>query len=221
MLFLDQCSVFSKILGWPKIRFSALLCENSDVMLFALHQIQVDLIFFWRCRLVYQSGELVVYGSTGVCRVEGFSKPNLPGADRQKDYYILKPLFQDGTIYTPVDSKVFMRPVISRQEADRLIDMIPSLEAEGYFSQNTQDLNEHYKEMIQSHDCADLIELAMSIYSKKQYVLRQKHKFGQVDERYMKKAEELLYGEFSVALEIPKEEVPSYIAARVKEGKKK
>ena len=36
-----------------------------------------------------------------------------------------------------------------------------------------------------------------------------------VDERYMKQAERLLYGEFSVALGIPFDEVQPYIASRV------
>ena len=34
-----------------------------------------------------------------------------------------------------------------------------------------------------------------------------------MDERYLKRAEELLYGELAVALDIPREEVAGYIAA--------
>ena len=40
-------------------------------------------------------------------------------------------------------------------------------------------------------------------------------RLGMVDERYMKQAERLLYGELSAALEIPFEDVESYIASRV------
>jgi len=38
---------------------------------------------------------------------------------------------------------------------------------------------------------------------------------GQVDERYMKRAEELLYGELAVALDMSKEEIGGYIAEAV------
>lgn len=41
-----------------------------------------------------------------------------------------------------------------------------------------------------------------------------KRKFGQVDARFMKRAENLLYGEFSVALGIPFDDVQGYIAGR-------
>ena len=68
---------------------------------------------------MFQIGELVVYGSTGVCRVEEISGLNQPGEDREKRYYRLRPLWQDGVIYAPVDSrKVSIRPVISREEAE-------------------------------------------------------------------------------------------------------
>jgi len=164
---------------------------------------------------MYHSGDLIIYGNNGVCRVEKISKPNLPGTDRDAEYYTLKPLFQDSTIYTPVKNKVFMRPVITRKEAEQLIDSIPQMQTESFYSQSTQQLSEHYQTFLQSHDCADLVQLAMSIYSKKQHVLQCRHKFGQVDERYMKKAEELLYGELSVALDMPRDQVASYIASRI------
>ena len=45
--------------------------------------------------------------------------------------------------------------------------------------------------------------------------------FGQVDDRFMKRAEELIFDEFSVALGIPKDEVSAYIDARVEAAKKK
>ena len=54
---------------------------------------------------MFQPGELVVYGSTGVCRVEEVTRPNLSGADRERLYYRLKPLQQDGVIYTPVENR--------------------------------------------------------------------------------------------------------------------
>jgi len=43
----------------------------------------------------------------------------------------------------------------------------------------------------------------------------QGRKLGQMDERYMKKAEDLLDGEFAVALGIPKESVGSYIESKL------
>ena len=79
---------------------------------------------------MYQTGDLLIYGSTGVCRVLSIDRRQdyVDGIKQDKLYYQLKPLHQGGVIYTPVDnSKVVMRPVISREEAEALIDTIPTL----------------------------------------------------------------------------------------------
>ena len=170
---------------------------------------------------MYQPGELVVYGTTGVCRVEGVERPALPGTDREREYYLLKPLWQDGVIYAPVDSeKVPMRPVISRQEAEELIDRIPSMEVETWRAPTLQALAQHYQSAVRSHDCADLVALTMSIYQKRRQAEAQNRRLGMVDERYQKQAERLLFGEFSAALGIPYDQVVPYIARRVEERKK-
>lgn len=168
---------------------------------------------------MFQPGDLVVYGTTGVCRVESITRPNLTGADRDKQYYLLKPLQQDGVIYTPVENqKVPIRPVISAKEAEALIDLIPTMQAEACRAPTLQALAQHYQTVVRSNDCRDLIELMMSIYTKRRQVESQKRRLGMVDERYMKQAERLLYGEFSVALGISFEEVQPYIAQRVDGG---
>ncbi len=169
---------------------------------------------------MFQPGELVVYGTTGVCRVEEVTRPNRTGPDRERQYYLLKPLHQDGVIYTPVESngKVPIRAVITREEAEALIDLIPTMCAEAYHGPTLQALAQHYQTVVRSHDCRDLIELMMSIYAKRQLVESQNRRLGMVDERFMKQAERLLYGELSVALDIPFDDVQSYIAQRVDRG---
>ena len=51
---------------------------------------------------MFQPGDLVVYGATGVCRVEEITCPNPTGLDRNRQFYLLKPLRQDGIIDTPL-----------------------------------------------------------------------------------------------------------------------
>lgn len=168
---------------------------------------------------MYEVGTLIVYGSTGVCRVEEIVERKFDAASPPRSYLRLQPLYQSETIYTPVDnSRVFMRPVISRAEAERLVGLIPGIEAEAYHSRNVQDLAGYYQSFLQSHDCADLLELVMSIYAKKQHVAEQKKRFGQVDEHYMRRAQAMLYGELAVALGITLEEVPNYIAKCVEQS---
>lgn len=165
---------------------------------------------------MYQTGDLILYGSTGVCRVTEIIAKKLSRTEPEKLYYVLVPLYQTGTITTPVEGgKIFTRPVISREEALALIDTIPQIEAEAYHNQNLQQLENHYKKAMESHDCRDLLCLTMSTYRKKQEREQAKLKFGAVDRRYMERAENLLYGELAVALDIAREQVEAFIGERL------
>lgn len=77
---------------------------------------------------MYEIGSLLIYDTTGVCRVEDIGVPEgLPVSDKSKKYYRLTPVFGSGSIYIPVDTKVFMRPVITREEAEDLIRLIKTV----------------------------------------------------------------------------------------------
>lgn len=165
---------------------------------------------------MFRKDEYVVYGNLGVCRVQDIMTRKFEGLSEAHPYYVLEPVYQGGILYVPADNpKIFLREVISEQEANALIDAIPEMEGEEFHSRSVQELSAHYEQAMQSHDCKDLAALAKSIYSKKQTMERKNRKFGQVDEHFMRQAEESLYGELAVALKIPKEAVPDYIARRL------
>ena len=107
---------------------------------------------------MYQAGEFIVYGTSGVCRVESVGAPPFAG-EEDKLYYTLAPVSGSETIYIPVDSSVFMRPVISRVQAQRLIDSIPSIEEDHFTSHSLRMSTEHYQAALQTHDCRDLVQL--------------------------------------------------------------
>ncbi|MCI8513234.1 MAG: hypothetical protein HFI93_01170 [Lachnospiraceae bacterium] len=168
---------------------------------------------------MFAKGDYIIYGNSGVCRVDEIGTPaGVASADEGRIYYTLTPVYGTGTIYIPVDGKVFMRPVISRDEAERLIDRIPEIREDTCEHRDQKLLANHYKSFIQSHECEDLVQLIKSIYARNQYMIRNGKKAGTTDRQYMKKAEELLHGELSVVLELSLEEVPAYIARRLEEN---
>lgn len=163
----------------------------------------------------YSIGDLIIYGETGVCRVEDIVER--PFLDGTKNCYKLSPVYSSCTIYTPVDNEsVFMRPIISKDEADSLIASIPDLEPTVCNVTAPRELSERYDKIIKTHDCSELISLTMAIYEKRLRLIEQKKKLSAIDERYMKKAEDLLFGELAAALGIDKSSVSNYIAEKVK-----
>ena len=56
---------------------------------------------------MFSVGELVVYGGEGVCRVERIGPSTLSCADRNREYYTLRPIFHTGEVTTPVDTRAW------------------------------------------------------------------------------------------------------------------
>src|SRR5699024_5027249 len=127
----------------------------------------------------------------------------------------LQPAYRSGTVFTPVDTKVFMRPVISVEIANELIDSIPSIEAETGGPTNASNLKDKYSKILQTNDVTDLVQLIKTVQAKGAIAENKNKKMGQTDKTYMRKAEELLYGELAVALDIPRNGVQKYMEKRI------
>lgn len=160
---------------------------------------------------MFEIGDLIIYGHQGVCEVKEIGKSDISGVPADKLYYTLIPLYGAGKILIPVDTKMFMRPVISKEQADELIHKMPDIEAEIVENQNYKVLEDHYKKLLATHECEDLVYIMKSIYVKRNMAKLQGKNLGHTDEKYKKIAEDLLYSEFAVALDIEKEKVGEYI----------
>lgn len=160
---------------------------------------------------MYQINDLIVFGNNGVCRVENIGTPNITGIEKDKQYYTLIPIYTRGSvIYTPVDNtKVSMRKIITKEEAEKLIDNILSIPTMNI--ENEKLIDENFKNAISSQNCEELIMVIKTVYIKQQQKNRQGKKVGQVYERYMKQAEDLLYNELAIVLDIPKEKMKDYV----------
>ncbi len=166
---------------------------------------------------MYKVGDMILYGRTGVCIVEEIQEKLLKGEREPQKFYSLKPLYQTCSISIPVTSKVFSRPIISRQEAEALVASLPTLEAEPYHNRNLNQLRDYYRLRIETYDCRELALMSISIYRKRLEAEAQKRKLGAVDERFLREAEDLLYGELAAALEIERSQMQGYIKAAIGE----
>lgn len=165
---------------------------------------------------MFSVGEKIAYGGTGVCIVEEVLTMRCADTREEKLFYVLRPLYQSGTIRTPVDNdKIPVRAVLTRKEAEQLVDALPGMHAEICHEKNLNALRNHYLQCMSSFRCEDLLALAKSIYAKKEYAERIRKKLGATDERFLRRAEELLSGELAVALSIAREEVSEYIRKKL------
>ncbi len=164
---------------------------------------------------VFEKGQYVVSGSKGVCVVEDITTLDISGVDRERKYYILKPIYMNSsTVYVPVDTADgSMRKVLSREEADHLIQEIPDIPLIAI--SNDKLLEQEYRGCMRTNDCAEWIRIIKTIYVRKQKRLEAGRKVTAVDAKYFRLAEDNLYGELAVALQMPRSEVGDYIAKEI------
>ena len=75
----------------------------------------------WMSR--YNVGDYIVHESSGVCQVVEISEMALSGRGSEKMYYSLEPVYQTGAqVITPVESKVRIRDVHTKDEMQKLMD---------------------------------------------------------------------------------------------------
>ncbi len=159
-------------------------------------------------------GDLIFYGESGTCRVEEIVEREFLGEIRT--CYRLCPIYQSCTIFTPADSEtVFMRNILSREEAQAVIDSIETIEPEFAKTTSPRELTERYDKMIKTHDCNEYMKFVVSFHKKKKLLSEQKKKVSAIDERFLKKVEDLLYGELAAALGLDKISAKLLIQERV------
>jgi hypothetical protein len=105
------------------------------------------------------------------CRKIGIPE-GFPAGAADVQYYHLTPVYGSGTIYIPVTSNVFMRAIITKEEALNLIASIPSIEENPDYSNDYKTLADHYQALLDTHDCYALVQLIKNIYCKNQELHR-------------------------------------------------
>lgn len=164
---------------------------------------------------MFDIGEYVVYGTKGVCVIEEIAHVDIPGASKDRLYYIMHQL-EGGTgkIYVPIDNdRIVMRKVITKAAAEELIRAMPQIKE--LYVTDDKHREETYKEAIKTCDYYQWVSMIKTLYFRKQQRTAQGKKVTALDEKYLKAAENELYSELSLTLGIPKQDVPRYIREKM------
>jgi CarD family transcriptional regulator len=169
----------------------------------------------------YQVGHTIMYGSQGAFRIAEITEKNLDG--KVIEYYVLKPVIDDKSItFVPVHNEATiakMRRVLSVDEIHSLIKAMP--DENTIWIEDEQARRERYKEIISRGDRTELVRLIKTLYFHQQEQHVKGKRLHVVDEKFMKNAENMLYGEFAHVLNIKPEQVLPFITERLSVDEKK
>jgi CarD family transcriptional regulator len=166
---------------------------------------------------LFEVGDYVVHGNSGVCKVEAVQKmDNGMGDGQERTYYTLVPVYTSGSrLFVPTDSKkVVTRYVMTKKEAKKLLDEWDEIET--LWVENDKKREEVYKEALRSCDSRQWVKLIKTSYQRNQARIKKGKKATTSDERYLQMAEDNLFGELAIPLQMTKGEAENYFVSQIR-----
>ena len=152
---------------------------------------------------MFKIGDFVVY-KRDVCVVKEIVEKHY----QDTDYYLLNPIDDSSLKIYVLTNNNDLRNVISKEEAFKLIEKIPSIEI---ISSQDKMMENHYKELMKNDCLEDLITIIKTAYLRNDDRLKQGKKISEKDDNYFKRAEKILYNELSIALNMSVLDTKDYI----------
>jgi CarD family transcriptional regulator len=169
---------------------------------------------------MFKENDMVVYGAHGVCKIAEICEKDFNR--KKKVYYVLKPVKSDcSTFFVPADNETLitkMRKILSKEEINKLIDSMPNEKANWIFDETER--KEKYKNIISQGDHIELIKMIKAIFFEKKERETNGKRLRASDERFLKDAEQLLYGEFQYVLNLSEDQLMTYIFDRIENNGK-
>lgn len=153
---------------------------------------------------MYKENEYIMY-KHDVCKIREIKHYN------NQYYYVLIPLSDNSlTMSVPVENKQGnIREVLSKKDALKLIDNIKNIKP--LDNLNDKLIENKYKELLNNCTHEDLITVIKSCFLRNKERLDSGKKIGEKDKSYFDRAEDYLYNELCISLNLSREEIEQLI----------
>ncbi|MBQ7801575.1 MAG: hypothetical protein IJ375_04555 [Oscillospiraceae bacterium] len=163
-----------------------------------------------------QTGEWVLYGIHGVCRVVGTEKQLVNR--KRTEYLVLEPLsHNESRFYLPTGNPTAMVKLKAILPAEELKALLASEEIrENVWVQEENQRKQVYRDLINSGDRTALLKMVTTLYRYRDAQAAAGRKFHQCDDNFLRDAEKLLSSEIALVLEMTPEEARNYLREQLK-----
>lgn len=158
---------------------------------------------------MFNVGNYVVY-KRNVCIIKELKEVS------GKKYYVLKPINDESLSISILYDNVsnLLRDIISKEQSEKLIQSIPKIEI---ITVNDKLIENEYKNLLNTGSLEDLVKIIKTTYSRNNERIINHKKIGEKDDSYFNKAENILYSELSISLNMSYEDTKKYVIDKVEE----
>ncbi|MBE6664400.1 MAG: hypothetical protein E7602_07910 [Ruminococcaceae bacterium] len=161
-------------------------------------------------------GDLIVYGSEGVCLVADLQRLSFSGIDEEKEYYILVPqAHASSKLYLPKENDILMARVKKLLTYAEIKELINSSGEDIQWIEDSKARNKYYKELIATYDRVNIFGVAKQLYLLKNGKLSHNVNFTSWMDDLLKKTSQILYSEFSYVVDMTPEELLPFISGEI------
>ncbi len=162
----------------------------------------------------YKNGEYVIYNGLEICKIGDNVFREFDG--KKTEYITLYPTDINTTIYIPAEKcDTLLRPMLSREELLKIIDMIPDI------NEHSCDSNIDFAEAVKSGDHKGILTVMSSIYARGQKRARDGKTLFKTDRRNFDIAKKIIHNEIAYAFGIDPSEAEKFISNRIEKTKQK
>ena len=165
---------------------------------------------------MFETGQWVVYGVHGVCRVAGKEKQLVNR--KRTEYLVLEPLAQnESRYYVPTANPAAMaklREVLSAADLKALL-VSEEIRQDCWIADENQR-KQYYRDLTSNGDRVSILTMTHCLYRYKEAQLAAGRKFHLCDDNFLRDAEKLLSSEISLVLEKTPEEAREYLRETLK-----
>ena len=163
---------------------------------------------------MFSVGELLIYGTNGVCRVDEVCSSPFDAADTRLFYKLTPtPDRENLVIYTPIDNeKVVIRPLMSEREARELLDSLSEIGViEVPLEKKRRDI---YRELVATAEPKVYVSIIKTVAQRREEFKRTRRRLPDIDTDAEHIAKTGLYGELSAVLGLSREEIHNMITEK-------
>lgn len=144
---------------------------------------------------MYSVGDYVVHPGQGVCHIRAVT-------EKPEAQYELVSLEQRNAVHLsyPVSQEERLRPIVSKDQAQILIEQYSELEPTHFDARSTALEEQHYKQTIRHGSCKDSMRIVKTFSERIQEMVKDNKKPPVCYERILKRAQERSFSELAVAL---------------------
>lgn len=158
---------------------------------------------------MFQVGDAVSYGTSGVCTITEKKKVCLAG--QPCECYILKPVY-DRTmkICVPCNSQVLLERMRTLPSKEEILELLQEPAPE--HNSDPEVRKERYRQTLQSGDRHALLRMIRDIYAERRHRHAMGKQLSSYEDSALREAQHILHSEVAYTMGIEPQEVPEFIA---------